>query len=1100
MRREHDSAHHYIWFLGGNLDDLPGIAPRIAKESDLPVVDRERVSSTRQNSPQSTARSIRRSSMMGVPRLAAISLLAIRTSGSLNMRRKNIDARSTDYERLEVRSMLSADGIVVADYRDDFNNADSFWSYGFNTSESLTELEVEPFEGDLVLTPGQATGDTGAIRFTPTGGHPGVSSNRYAIASWTVNESGYYSLTDTFLTVPSFDFQGADGVEFRVFVNDSQPIDQGVVEVDQIGYFDIKVGHLNRGDIVRVAFGANGNHAFDRFETDFSIRIHPELSQVNANFLETVDQSIDTDSRNREAEGSWRLLWNAPDGWSEDQAGNQRTGSIDDVDSYLPLTRASDRMLNPLGSDDFSNAPQYFLRFDSVGGHVGVGFQNDSAFQDRYVIAASTIQRSGRYSLTDTFLETNGRSNDGVELRVFVNDPENELIRKTVSADEAASFDLDFETLNRGDTVFVAFGPGDNHIGDRFRTDFSLVRELPRAEPLRIIDTEQVLFARDYGAIPNDRTSDVAGLLEAIGIAGRSSVPTKIVLEKGIYNFYSSDLTTIGNPRYFFTLARLGDVEIDGQGATLVVENNDRGLFRIFESENVILRNLTIDYAQLFQTAANPADDIYRVNTHSQGRVISIDPNTSSFVFEADSAASVEPDHSFVKGNTAGVQAWGYVLEGENESRLKYNSRWHYATLGLEKVGNRLYRVTVDDMHNIAPGDRYVLARRTNVGTIGVFADSNQVSIIDVTIHASPSAFVTAKESTLVNIIRSKAEILESAGRWRSINADAVHGQSLRQGFWVEDSSFDAVGDDIMNFYSVPTVVVGKPASNQLTLANVVQDSLRSISEHLWHVGDVATFVDPVSGETIAESRVESIESVEFGHPDFGTLSTQTLTFSEPINGIRFASGKGVNDEFGFRNDTAVYNSSTSQGFLVQGTTLSNARRYGQFLMADNVQLVDNTYSNLSDSAIKGSNESNWPIGLYTENVLVQNNRFNRNGFSQRFFAEDYLAGVVAFNMDRLGHEFVKGPQYELSRIEIIDNIFRGWGKTAIAAKNVSGLRIEGNRIFSPLGFPDNTGRRWYAVDVEFNRDVNVAENELLSGVDFIKNANNVSIQIAEVD
>ena len=165
------------------------------------------------------------------------------------------------------------------------------------------------------------------------------------------------------------------------------------------------------------------------------------------------------------------------------------------------------------------------------------------------------------------------------------------------------------------------------------------------------------------------------------------------------------------------------------------------------------------------------------------------------------------------------MQAWGYLLDGETGSRLKYNSRWHYSTLDIDSLGNRLYRVTVNEFESIEAGDRYVLQRRTNVGAIGVFSEAEQVSVIDVTIFASPSAFVTAKEAASVNVIRSSSVVL--GDRWRSINADAVHGQSLRSGFWVEDSSFDAVGDDVMNFYTVPSVIIGKPATHQVTVAAV---------------------------------------------------------------------------------------------------------------------------------------------------------------------------------------------------------------------------------------------------------------------------------------
>ena len=997
------------------------------------------------------------------------------------------------YQALENRALLTADGIVVANYQSDFSKLESDWSYGFNSSDSLDDqLRISSLgETDGTYRPVNPTNDTGSLALNGTGGHPGRTANRYAIASWTAPTSGVYSISDSFVRVRSFDYARADGIEVRVFINDEAPLLQTIVDVDRTEFIDLTIGHLNAGDSVRVAFGSNGNHAFDRFETDFSIRVHEDRVQPLASYSTTVNLNQSVDRHQRVSQSQWETLWNAPEGWTgSGNSGDQTTGSIDNVDSFVPLERVSDTSLAPTDASDPISAPQYHLRLDANGGHTGAGYSDASPFHDRFAISSFKVERSGRYSLTDSFIETSAASSDGVEVRVFVNSTNETYFEEVVLANNRRSFDIDFGRLQKGDTVYVAFGANNNHSGDRFKTDFSLVRELPRAEPLRELETQQVLYARDFGAIPNDRNSDVAGLTDAILAARESGVPTKIVFEEGTYNFFSSDQSSIGNPRYFFTLIRQDKLEIDGQGANFVVEDFDRGLFRILDSQNIILRNFTIDYAELFRDSTNPADDIYRANTFSQGTILSTNPGSNSFVFEVDADATIEPDETFIAGRTEGVQAWGFLLEGDSGSRLKYDSRWHYSTRNIESLGNRLYRVTVNHFTNIESGDRYVLQRRTNVGAIGVFAEAEQVSVIDVTIHASPSAFITAKEAAYVNVIRSDAEVLE--GRWRSINADAVHGQSLRTGFWVEDSNFDAVGDDVMNFYTVPSVIVGKPTTNTLTVASVNIDVLNGVSANLWKVGDVATFVDPVEGETLFEARVTAIEATNFGHPQFGVLATRTLTFDQPINGVRFASGPSSLDPEGFKNDTAIYNASTSRGFLVQGTTLSNARRYGQFVMADDVQLVDSTYVGLTDSAIAGSNESNWPIGLYSNNVLVQNNRFLRNGFSSRYFESDYLAGVVAFNMDRLGHQFVERAEYGLSRIDIVDNVFRGWGKTAIAARNVSGLTIEGNSIYSPLAYPDSSATdRWFAIDVQFNRDVNVLDNDLFSNVDLIREVSN---------
>ena len=57
-----------------------------------------------------------------------------------------------------------------------------------------------------------------------------------------------------------------------------------------------------------------------------------------------------------------------------------------------------------------------------------------------------------------------------------------------------------------------------------------------------------------------------------------------------------------------------------------------------------------------------------------------------------------------------------------------------------------------------------------------------------------------------------------------------------------------------MNFYTVPSVIIGKPATHQVTVAAVNTTSLRVVSENLWRVGDLATFVDPITGTTLYQT------------------------------------------------------------------------------------------------------------------------------------------------------------------------------------------------------------------------------------------------------
>jgi len=965
-----------------------------------------------------------------------------------HFRRQSKQSDSHSYATLEPRRFLTADGLVVANYQQGFESRDSGWSYLTNSSSVVQGLEAtfESLGGsDDVLRPSSPGPESQFLRVTPFGGHAG-SLNKFAIASWTVDQAGVYSISDSFAAVEATSFVNADGIDVRVFVNRGNSLIYEEVAPGDQGYFDTTLGLLNSGDEIRIAFGGKDNFAFDRYQTDFSIRFHEELGQSLGKYSEASPE-----------EQGWKLLWNAPTDFTPG-GGDQKTGSIADVDSYQPLVANSSGSFNPDGTLE-RREPTWYLEANSRGGHVGVGYGDNSTFEDRFVIASRNVARSGTYTLANSFLNVGDFSRDGVTAWVYVKSLDGMVQQISVGPGDSGSFDAKLGQLKRGDIVYVAFGAGENHIGDRFETDFELIRELPRVEPLRDLQTESVVRVSDYGAFANDRRNDVDGFTAAIAAAKSTGVPTTILLENGIYNlFANSNATDI----YLLVANGLNNVVIEGQGATIVVENFDRGLLRIVNSENLILRNFTVDYAQLYHAFADPAQDEYRINTHSQGIISQLDAEASSFVLTVDPNDSVTPNDSFV--DSPEVQAWGFALDGEDGNRLKYNSRWHYATQSIESLGQNQYRIFVDEVGGLEDGDRYVLQRRFNVSTFGIFNGSWQVTLDNIVSHSSPSTFVAAKEVGAINLINNR--VVTDGQRWRSINADAVHGQALRTGFWVEDSNFDAVGDDVMNFYNVPLAALDQPEPNQLTVATVARDRLVGVREAAVQVGDLMTFLDPVSGVVIQKARVVSIETTTIEDPLQGEIHTRTLTFDQDINGIRFGSKAGDSDVVGYRDDTQIYNSTTSRGFLVQGTRLANSRRYGNYLMANDVQLVDNTYTGLSDSAIAAHNETNWPIGLYSSNVLVHNNRFLLSGFSRPYFEDPYFAGVVAFHMDRLVDEFVEETEFELSRITISDNTFRGWGKTAIAVRNASNVSITGNAFYSPRAYPNPDRQDWVTMVV----------------------------------
>lgn len=188
---------------------------------------------------------------------------------------------------------------VVADYQDDFQSGSlpDGWQYLWNALGTIEDpqnylsLQADGTSWDTdASNPGRPDPVPGSNLFLGAfGGHPGSGNpDRYAIAAYTVSESGLYRIEKSFLTLTNSNSGGsADGVEVRVQVNHQPAILTKVVPALETISFDVQLGYLNPGDTIYVAFGENGTHVRDAFEMDFAITQTP--SPVVASNLGALD-------------------------------------------------------------------------------------------------------------------------------------------------------------------------------------------------------------------------------------------------------------------------------------------------------------------------------------------------------------------------------------------------------------------------------------------------------------------------------------------------------------------------------------------------------------------------------------------------------------------------------------------------------------------------------------------------------------------------------------------------------------------------------------------------------------------------------------------
>lgn len=187
----------------------------------------------------------------------------------------------------------------------------------------------------------------------------------------------------------------------------------------------------------------------------------------------------------------WSYLWNSG-------------GTVGDPTHYTPLVATTDPYLfydkdgvaalprpDPgayvylgLISPIYPDLSGYFGR---PGGHPGLGSeQAGSGGIERYAIAAYTMPVGGPTQITSGQLINADISEDGLSLRVYLNNnpvPLLDLVTAAGTKGAALPFGVDLGVLSPGDTVYVAVGSRGNHTRDSFVLEYGISVTPPENVP-----------------------------------------------------------------------------------------------------------------------------------------------------------------------------------------------------------------------------------------------------------------------------------------------------------------------------------------------------------------------------------------------------------------------------------------------------------------------------------------------------------------------------------------------------------------------------------------------------------------------------------------
>lgn len=674
--------------------------------------------------------------------------------------------------------------------------------------------------------------------------------------------------------------------------------------------------------------------------------------------------------------------------------------------------------------------------------------------------------QSGLYGLHDAWGGLFGPTSGLVELFAYVGD---QLINSspiTIAPGfgiESLSMELGY--IPKGETLTLSFGGSVESLNSLW---FEMVvsEYAPREAPLRASDLAPTLtinvpppvFSSPgvQNAIQN-HTNIQNALTQARNHT--EGFPNRAALVKLAPN-QTYEVTRTGivlnssSQQYLFNMNGYERIIFDGQGSTLLIANAQVGLFLARQdgsnvTEKLIFQNFTIDFRQ----DALP---------FTQGVIYSVtqlDSNSVKVKFDVDLNLYDSPlDPRFSPASNSGFMyelddngiATGRMIDGSWSSWV--TDFGHSSQSIVHETGDPPNRFThfvtrspgIDVLVNQGPGNGWLVRTRDNSNFY--FAGINWVTLDNVTSWAGSGTFVSYFQSNNVSILNSRLEIKPGSNRYVSSSADALHGRA-RDGLWVENSKFEAAGDDLFNAYGLNFVLRSQPNSTTLNLglfSTSNPSTPGNFNARDIQVGDQLAFYDPSTGAILGRRYVTAVNG-----------AAQTVTLDSPITGLPIFNGS-----LG-KTNMMVMNVDAAANYIIRDNEFLNSYRFGMAIKANDVYVMGNTFKGGLEAAIYAVNEPSWPEGFLAERLRIQDNVFedNARGAMSRnryFLARDPATVMIGTYRNSTGstsaNQFAIGLNQQ-HHFMILDNVFNDWRGMAISVRNSRDVAISGN-VFNQ-GFND---------------------------------------------
>jgi hypothetical protein len=457
----------------------------------------------------------------------------------------------------------------------------------------------------------------------------------------------------------------------------------------------------------------------------------------------------------------------------------------------------------------------------------------------------------------------------------------------------------------------------------------------------------------------------------------------------------------------FICCSNLTDLVIDGCGASITFT----GFLKFVDLEHcqrLMLRNFTFDFDPLPYTA---------------GRVLTVDAVAGTFEIE------IAPGHPLPESNPHFERDRKGMIIDPQFPRMKRGVSLIFAHAGWQKLTERRYRfiaATPRQLHELAPGDVYVLAPRIATGFDVDACD--EIVFYNLTAHAIANLGFNSHYANRHSILHCGIRL--KPGRFIASNNGGHNHHNARLGQWIEGCTWENTGDDICHVNSLVLGIEAKLAPDRvrLPLRNPYDATGPSVALDI-QPGDLLQFFNRDAGRLVSERKV--VRTATLATSLDVTLDGDVGDIVPGRPGVKRAGLKKVPADGAV---TQVFNASrTCNQFVFRNNTVRNGRRIGVLAKGRGGLIENNTFEGLGGGAVELWNA---PFeGLGAVDYVVRGNRIRDCGQLAREHAAIW-ATIFKSGAERLHRNLL-----------ITDNEITGFSSPAILLRDVDHAVVRGNTI-----------------------------------------------------